>query len=120
MIQLTNSKNLPKGYRGLTVNQNPIKHNGETYNIEVQLSKTLVKQFIEYIEQLLAWGYKYRTDQKHREELLQVVEQYHKNQSVLYGKGEANFRFKHFMESKKGRYIEGLKGYGDTHYYRIK
>ena len=120
MIQLIKKEDLQKGYRGLAVTQNPIKHEEKTYNLEVQIPKALMKQYVEYVERLLKNGYKHKNDQRHRTELESIVTQYHAGKPIIYAEGEANFRFKHFMEHQKGRSIEGLKGYGDSHYYRIK
>lgn len=119
MIPLLNSaRDLKKGYKGLTVSYNPIQQEGQTYNLEVVLPKALAQQFTIYLQQLLNNP---RIKGKERIDLEKVFEQLnHHMPAIILGTPEANFRFMQFMEKQKGRYIEGLKGYGDTHYYQIK
>lgn len=119
MLQLLNpAQHLKKGYRGLKVTKNPIKQGGQTYNIEVVLTQALANQFSHYLGQLLNNP---RIRGKEREDLETVYQALTCcNQAIILGTPEANFRFMQFMERQKGRYIEELKGYGDTHYYQIK
>lgn len=114
------SSNVKRSYRGLVITEKPIEYEGEIYNIEVQVPKALLKQFIAYTEEWLESSYYLEHELRHGRELRQFVKQYHQGQPVLYGEWEADYLFMRFMCIKKRRIIEDLKGYANTYYYRIK